>query len=319
MELDLPWLISISVFLMAMTASVALYGYWSMREGVKLWRRRAESRSDGSDAPWGGHRWVGVAKDWLDAVLQRLGAVASPKSVEELSAVRQQLTTAGFRHQRAPLLFFGSKLLSAIVLLAGASVVPVKWLGFPSANTLLGLYVIAAIVGYFVPMVWLRVAVGRRKVKVLAAVPDALDLLVVCVEAGLGLDMAIARVGDEIRFSHKELGEEFHILALELRTGLHRTEALRNFASRTDLEDVRTLVALLIQTDRFGTSIGQALRVHSDAMKVTRQMKAEELAAKLPVKLLIPLIFFIFPSLFIAILGPAVIKILRILLPMMQR
>lgn len=319
MELTFPWIISILVFLMAMTGSVALYGYWSAREGVKLWRRRAESRADGSDVPWGGHPWIGMAKDWLDGMLERLGTAASPNSVEELSHVRQQLTTAGFRNQRAPVLFSGSKLLSAFVLLAGFALIPVKWLGFPTANTLLSLYVIAAIAGYFVPMVWLRIAVGRRQAKLLAAVPDALDLLVVCVEAGLGLDMAIARVGDEIRFSHKELGEEFHLLALELRTGLHRREALRNFARRTDLEDVRTLVALLVQTDRFGTSIGQALRVHSEAMKVTRQMRAEELAAKLPVKLLVPLIFFIFPSLFIAILGPAVIKIIRILLPMMQR
>jgi tight adherence protein C len=147
--------------------------------------------------------------------------------------------------------------------------------------------------------------------------PDALDLMVVCVEAGLGLDQAINRVADEIKLSHKELSEEFHLLGLELRTGVGRTDALRNLSRRIDLDEIKSLIALLVQTDRFGTSIGQALRVHSDAMKVSRQMKAEERAAKIPVKLLLPLILFIFPSVFIVIIGPGAIRIIRTLLPTM--
>ena len=139
--------------------------------------------------------------------------------------------------------------------------------------------------------------------------------MVVCVEAGLGLDQAIGRVGEEVKRAHPELSDELNILALELRTGVSRQEALRNLAHRTDLEEVRNLVALLVQTDRFGTSIGQALRVHADAMRTTRRLKAEELAAKLPVKLLLPLIFFIFPTMFIVVIGPACIKMIRGAIP----
>jgi tight adherence protein C len=145
--------------------------------------------------------------------------------------------------------------------------------------------------------------------------PEALDMMVVCVEAGMGLDAAINRVGEEIALSNKVVGEEFRLLSLELKVGKQRKDALRSLAMRTDLEDVNSLVTLLIQTERFGTSIGQSLRVHSDSMRVKRQQKAEEIAAKLPVKLLIPLILFIFPSLFVTILGPAVIRIIRILIP----
>jgi tight adherence protein C len=182
---------------------------------------------------------------------------------------------------------------------------------------LLVFYVLAAGGGYYAPGFWLRSAIGRRKQTIMRALPDALDLMVVCVEAGLGLDQAINRVAEEIKFSHKELSEEFHLLGLELRAGVARTDALRNLSRRVDLEEIKSLIALLVQTDRFGTSIGQALRVHSEAMKVSRQMKAEERAAKLPVKLLFPLLFFIFPSLFIVIIGPAVIKVIRTLLPSM--
>ncbi|HEU5407518.1 MAG TPA: type II secretion system F family protein, partial [Nitrospira sp.] len=149
------------------------------------------------------------------------------------------------------------------------------------------------------------------------AIPDALDLMVVCVEAGLGLDQAIARVGQEISQTHPALGEELNILSQELRTGVQRQAALRNLAHRTDLEEVRNLVALLVQTDRFGTSIGQALRVHADSMRTRRRLKAEEMAAKLPVKLLFPLIIFIFPSMFIVTIGPACIKIVKVLFPAM--
>jgi tight adherence protein C len=141
--------------------------------------------------------------------------------------------------------------------------------------------------------------------------------MVVCVEAGLGLDQAIARVGGEVERAHPELSDELNILSLELRTGISRQEALRNLSHRTDLEEVGNLVALLVQTDRFGTSIGQALRVHADSMRTTRRLRAEELAAKLPVKLLLPLIFFIFPSMFIVVLGPAIIKMVRVLFPAM--
>jgi tight adherence protein C len=190
-------------------------------------------------------------------------------------------------------------------------------LGFPTFATLLFYYVAAAACGYYAPGLWLRTAITQRKDALNRAIPDALDLMVVCVEAGLGLDQAIGRVGEEVGRSHPALSDELNLLSMELRTGVSRQEALRNIAHRTDLEEVRNLVALLIQTDRFGTSIGQALRVHADSMRTTRRLKAEELAAKLPVKLLFPLVFFIFPSMFIVIIGPAAIKMVRVIFPAM--
>jgi len=205
--------------------------------------------------------------------------------------------------------------LCALLALLGFAIIPHQWLGFPGTTNLIMYYVVAAGAGYYAPALWLRRTISRRKETIMRALPDALDLMVVCVEAGLGLDQAINRVADEIKLSHKELSEEFHLLGLELRTGVARTDALRNLSRRVDLEEIKSLIALLVQTDRFGTSIGQALRVHSDAMKVSRQMKAEERAAKIPVKLLLPLILFIFPSVFVAILGPGVIRIIRTLLP----
>jgi len=158
-------------------------------------------------------------------------------------------------------------------------------------------------------------AVSQRKIKLLNGFPDALDLMVVCVEAGLGLDQAIARVGEEVSIGHRALGEEFLLVSLELRAGFSREQALRNLSERADLEEIRSLIALLIQTDRFGTSVGQALRVHSDSMRINRRLRAEELAAKLPVKLMLPLILFIFPSLMVVIIGPGAIRLIRNFLP----
>jgi tight adherence protein C len=171
--------------------------------------------------------------------------------------------------------------------------------------------------GYYGPQMWLRNMISKRKELLVNGFPDALDLMVVCVEAGLGLDQAIYRVGTEVKQGHPDLGEEFILLNLELRAGLSREQALRNLVNRTDLDDIRSLVALLIQTDRFGTSIGQALRVHSDSMRLKRRLKAEEKGAQLPVKLMIPLILFIFPALMVVIVGPGVISLMRNLMPAM--
>jgi len=180
------------------------------------------------------------------------------------------------------------------------------------------LSVTLALIGFYLPNLWLRLKIARRKEKIIKGFPDALDLMVVCVEAGVGLDAAIYRVGEEMKLSNKVLSEEFKLLSLELRAGKQRGEALRNLALRTDLEDVNSLMTLLIQTEKFGTSIAQALRVYSDSMRTKRYQRAEEMAAKLPVKLVFPLVFFIFPSLFIVILGPAAIRIVRILFPILK-
>jgi len=179
--------------------------------------------------------------------------------------------------------------------------------------------ILFALVGFYLPNLWIQIRISSRREKVQKGLPDALDLMVVCVEAGLGLDAAINRVGEEMKLSNKVLSEEFKILNLELRAGKQRRDALRDLASRTDLEDLNSLTTMLIQTEKFGTSIGQALRVHADSMRTKRYQKAEEIAQKMPVKLIFPLILFIFPSLLIVILGPAFISIMRTLMPIFGR
>lgn len=313
-----PFLISLLAFLFCLLAGAAAYVFMSSREAVQVWKRRVENRMDspGRDEEIGVIESLGAQ---FTRLIERLGKTMKPSDEVEASNIRKSLITGGYRHPKAPIMFLGSKLFCATALLVGAALIPAKALGFPSISSLIMYYVLAGFVGYYLPDYWLRWTISSRKTRILHALPDALDLMVVCVEAGLGLDQAINRVGDEIRFAHQDLSDELSLLGLELRTGVSRADALRNLSKRIDLEEFRSLVALLIQTDRFGTSIGQALRVHSDSMKVTRRMKAEEMAAKLPVKLLFPLLFFIFPNLFIVVLGPAAIRMIRTLLPALTR
>jgi tight adherence protein C len=313
--MDFPIIMSVFAFMACLLTSLAVYIYLNSREASKVWSRRVEGRDEALDvSPLDAGLGQSLKRQFSN-LLQTLGKANQPTDQAEVLNLRKALITAGYRSARAPVFFLGAKMFCAMVGLLCLSLFPHKWLGFPSTTNLIMFYVLAAGAGYYAPSVWLRTIIGRRKETIMHALPDALDLMVVCVEAGLGLDQAINRVADEIKLSHNELSEEFHLLGLELRAGVARTDALRNLSRRIDLEEVKSLIALLVQTDRFGTSIGQALRVHSEAMKVGRQMKAEERAAKLPVKLLLPLIFFIFPSLFIIILGPAVIRIIRVLLP----
>jgi tight adherence protein C len=168
--------------------------------------------------------------------------------------------------------------------------------------------------GFYLPDIYLRQKSDTRKEKILLALPDALDLMVICVEAGIGLDAAIQRVSQEIKFSSPELSDELNFTTLELRAGKERHDALRNLALRTNLSEINSLVTLLVQTDKFGTSMANALRVYSDTYRTERYQKAEELAAKLPVKLLFPLGVFIFPALFVVLLGPAAISIYKALI-----
>jgi tight adherence protein C len=315
--MDVPLIVALVTFFAIVLASSAVFLYFNSREALQTWRRRANGASAvaGSDATPAG--MVDQLKGQLQDLLEWFARMNKPSNVEEIRATRLRLINAGYRSGKAPVFYNGAKLLLAIIIVCLLAMIPAKLLGFPSASLLTFCYVLAAACGYYAPALWLRRAIAIRKDALQRAIPDALDLMVVCVEAGLGLDQAIGRVGEEVNRAHPELSDELNILALELRTGVSRQEALRNLAHRTDLEEVRNLVAMLVQTDRFGTSIGQALRVHADSMRTTRRMKAEELAAKLPVKLLLPLIFFIFPTIFIVVIGPACIKIVQVLFPAM--
>jgi tight adherence protein C len=297
-------------------ASSAAFLYLNSREQVQTWRRRAEGSSAGVDDETSSVGIFGQLREELVRLLEWFGRLNQP-SAEDVRSTRLLLINAGYRSGKAPLLFLGAKLMLAIFLVFLFTLVPAKVMGFPSTTNLMIYYVVAAAVGYYAPVLWLRRIIANRKDALQRAIPDALDLMVVCVEAGLGLDQAINRVSQEVDRTHPELGDELNVLSVELRTGVSRQEALKNLARRTDLEELGNLVAMLVQTDRFGTSIGQALRVYADSMRTTRRLKAEELAAKLPVKLLLPLIFFIFPSLIVVTVGPAAIRMAKILLPAM--
>jgi tight adherence protein C len=256
-------------------------------------------------------------KDQIVKLVGILGKLVKPKSEGGASQLQKNLLKAGYRRESASVVFLGLKAFLTIVFL-GISILLRIWV-FKTISSfhLVLLSFILAYIGFYLPNLWLRMKSARREDKILEGFPDALDLMVVCVEAGIGLDAAVNRVGEEMKLSNKVLGEEFRLLSLELRAGKQRRDALRNLATRTGLEDVSSLVSLLIQTDKFGTSVAQALRVHSESMRIKRYQRAEELATKLPVKMVFPLIIFIFPSIFVTVLGPAIIQIFRVLLPRM--
>lgn len=248
-------------------------------------------------------------------LLAALGEAGMPHDEEELAKIQQALVQAGYRGLDAPVIFCGAKVCTLIFLPAVFGLLRIWMLPQLSLLHTLFIFLLCAVLGLYTPRTWLQMKTKRRQRKILDGFPDALDLMVVCVEAGLGLDAALSRVGEEMELMHPALGEEFKVLNLELRVGMARDKALKNLSYRIDLEDIHSLVALLIQTGRFGTSVATALRVHSDAMRIKRYQRAEETAAKLPVKLLLPLIFFILPSLFVVILGPGVVQMSKTLLP----
>lgn len=244
----------------------------------------------------------------------RLGKYSAPKGEEELTHRKKKLIVAGYRKANAPIVFYGLKILLAVALPSAVFIV-LMFLGIPVRKmAMLMLLLTLALAGFYSPDLWVRLAIARRQEKITDGFPDALDMMVVCVEAGMGLDQAIKRVSDEMKLNYRIISEEFGQMNMELRAGRSRQDAMRNLAARTDVEDVKSLVTLLIQTDKFGTSVAQALRVHSDSMRTKRRQRAEERAMKLPVKLLFPLILFIFPSLFVAVIGPGAIQIYRVLI-----
>ena len=246
-----------------------------------------------------------------------LGKWIKPDSDEQVSNMRATLMQAGYRRLNALPIYFGFKLFLAAALPIGFFNLKVLFLKPVPYMNLMIILIALGLTGFLLPNLWLRYRISDRKRQIFEGFPDALDLLVVCVEAGMGMDAAINRVGEEMKLRNRIISEEFKLMSLELRAGRPRREVMRNMAMRTDLDDIRSLMSLLIQTDKFGTSVAQALRVHSDSMRTKRSQMAEEIAAKLPVKLLFPLILFIFPALLVVLAGPAVIKIYRALLPVL--
>lgn len=255
-----------------------------------------------------------VLKGQFLGMIGFLGTFGQPKKEEEISSYRMKFLQAGMRNENALLFFWGAKIFLAILVVIlislGRLVYPRPISYFQS----LALAVISALIGFYLPNLWLKIRISGRKDLIFKGVPDALDMLVVCVEAGMGLNAAVNRVADEIKISNKALAEELKQVTLEMRAGKQRQEAFRNLAQRTDLEDLNSLVSLLIQTDKFGTSIGQALRVYSETMRDKRYQRAEEMANKMVVKMIFPLVLFIFPVTGIIVAGPAFIRVFRALL-----
>ena len=312
------FLIAILVFVAVILFGVGIFTWRDHRikHSQRLDRisgKSMESSEGGADGKTSSP--IAGIKNNLLKIFGSLGERLKPKNKEGLSLMRKNLLMAGYRGQGGPVILFGSKVFLAMLLPVIFLAVKLLLIKTPSPTLTTAILVSLALFGFYLPNIWLLIKIGRRKEKISNGFPDALDLLVVCVESGLGLDSAMKRVGEEIRFSNRALSEEFEVLNLELGAGKLRHDALKNLALRTGLDDVNNLVTLLIQTDKFGTSVAQALRVHSEFMRSKRYLRAEEMAAKLPVKILFPVILFIFPALFVVILGPAMIRIFRIMQP----
>jgi tight adherence protein C len=233
---------------------------------------------------------------------------AIPLSPADVTRTRGWLIQAGYREAGHVNYYFGARLVLAFIGFAGV----VLFSGFDNMMLLAGVPGL----GFFIPRFLLKRMIRDRQQRIRIGLADALDLTVICVEAGLALDQAMLRVGQDLHHAHPDLSDEFHLVNLEMRAGKPRAEALRNLVDRTGVDDIRSLVGTLIQTDRFGTSVAQALRVHSDSLRTERRQRAEEQAAKTTIKMVPPLVLFVLPSIIFVTIGPAVIQLIRQLGPM---
>jgi tight adherence protein C len=287
--------------------AMVIFSPRTIRERLTVFMGKAEV----SQLETGG--WVErVAK-----VAQPFTKLSLPEEGWEKSALRTLFMNAGWRNPAAPTLYFASKTVLALGIPSVLALVLVLTDKQLSSQRLMLLLFACAASGYYLPNVVLAQIARRRQREIFETIPDALDLLTVCVEAGLSLERALIKVAGEIHIKSLVLAQELQLVLMEMRAGFTKEKALRNFALRTGVEDVDTLVAMLIQSERFGTSMGAALRVHSDNLRTKRRMMAEESAAKVALKLMFPLIFCIFPTVLMVLIGPAVIQIMRTLMPAM--
>jgi tight adherence protein C len=308
-----PLLLSIILFLMVMSL-IAGVGYRLYYKPGKFMRQLgAPVISDAqrmaltsSEAP---------APGSVVTFLQDLGSKI-PSSEAEVATLKAELIRAGFRSDTAAPVFYGIRIVSTLALLVGALVLEARMPSNPMLKVMLMVFGCAA--GWILPRFFLEKRMKKRQEIIRLSLPDALDLLVVSIEAGLGLDQAIQHVAKELQSTHPELSEDLGLITLEMRAGKRRSDALKNFAERTGEDEVRKLVAILVQNDRFGTSMGESLRTHSDFMRTRRRQEAEERAGKVGVKLVFPIFFFILPSMLIVAAGPGLLQIFKNLFPMMQ-
>jgi tight adherence protein C len=306
----LPILLASFLFIL-LTGVITAYGYRAYIRPARIYDRVGSV----ADAAVETETVSVKPRDVVVRVIEQIGDQI-PLSPGDLTVAKRELVMAGFRAEGAIRIFFGIKVLFCIVMFLFSLTVhrhvtdnPVLRIVFLIAGTGLG---------YYVPSIYLERLVKKRQLLLRLALPDALDMMVVSVEAGLGLDQAMQYVAREIEESHPELSDELSLVGLEMRAGKRRAESLRNLAERTGEEELKKLVAILVQTDRFGTSMGDSLRTHSDFMRLRRKQEAEERAAKVGVKLVFPIFLFILPSMLIVAVGPAVLQLFQELFPMMQ-
>ena len=304
----MPIILSALVFVVVVLISTAV--------GLRLYVRPKEALDRVVETTFESHEEAPVHPSLVFRdMISKLGKLI-PASPKDVSVMQRRLIRAGLRNPNALRYLYGAKGLLGVglPLLMGMAVAKS---GADPSNKFVA--VIAAVaLGFFGPNEYVRMAAKRRQKEICRGLPNALDLMVVCVESGLGLDQAIVQVSKELEHAHPDISEEFGLVNLELKAGKRRVEALRNLADRTASEDLKKLVAVLIQADRFGTGVAQSLRAHADYMRVQARQVAEEKAAKLGVKLVFPIFFCILPSLFVVTVGPVVVKIMRELLPMMK-
>jgi len=296
---------------------------WWMLEWIATGKPRAVERLDELKNPRARRREAEVSalkkSDAMTKVLERatpaLAKPLEPKSEIERSKLKTKLANAGFRSESAGSIFLGLKFVGLLIgLFLGAGTI----LGLAGIDkkTLLSSVAVAGVC-FYLPELVVWFLVRKRKESIFLALPDALDLMVVCVEAGLGLDQAMRKVAEEMKNTYRVMAEEFGLANFQLQMGRPRCEVLHELGVRTGVTDVRSLAAVLIQADKFGSSIAQALRVQSDSMRTRRRQLAEEKAAKTAVKLIFPLVMFIFPGIFVVLVGPAAITMIRELFPLM--
>ena len=307
LETLLPYLVFLSITL-AVWAILSAFGdrKGSAEERLQrilnpaLGREEAEARVAGRQEKFQAQ----VAK-----AANKLGQSLRPSDEEELGKVRLKLLNAGFRNENSVAVFFGTKLI--LMLLGLAISFPIVALKFGITRNALTITAVCGAIGFYLPGIVVDSRKKKRSEAIFLGLPDALDLMVVCVEAGLGLDAAMRRVTTELATSCAVLCEEFAISNFQLQMGRARKDVLRDLGLRTGVDDMRSLAAVIIQAEKFGSSIGSALRVHSDSMRTKRRQLAEERAAKTAVKIMIPLILFIFPGVFVVLVGPAAIQIAK--------
>jgi tight adherence protein C len=298
------------VFFVLVTASITAYGYRLYSRPGRIHDRLGDVAVEAPTFEQLGR----PEQKWLVRVVQQIGEKV-PISPQDAGVARRYLLAAGYRNDTALKIYYGSKVALAIILFVAA-----VFLRQFISNPVLSVIVMpaAALAGYFGPGFILERLIDRRQETIRLSLPDALDLMVVCMEAGLGLDQAIANVSRELARTHKVISEEFGLVTLEMRAGKRRGEALKNLADRAGESELRKLVATMIQADRFGTSISEALRTHSEFMRVRRRQDAEERAGKVGVKLVFPIFFFILPSMLLVAAGPGLLQLFKGLFPMME-